>query len=106
MAALLQLVPTPAPTPLSILAPDLQTKLSAFNELTRDMRAAGVKVEALAVLDHTIFVSPESVDLIARRFAHEVRGSRYRTSGKYTRNAVTIRGVDVVWLTPVKEQNR
>jgi hypothetical protein len=106
MGASLQLVPPPVVRPASILAPEFLPKLSAFNDLTRDMRAAGLQLEQLAFLDNQIVITQDGVDLLARRFGHELRGSRYRTEGKFTRNAVTVRGVDVVWFTQVLEQDR
>ncbi|MDZ7888953.1 MAG: hypothetical protein U5M72_06805 [Pseudomonas sp.] len=102
----LQLVPPPAYRPMSITSEAFLPKLSAFNDLTRAMREAGVTIEAMSFLDGRIFVRPGDIDLLARRFGHEVRAQRYRTSGKFTRHVVTIRTVDVVWFTPIKEQDQ
>lgn len=104
--ASLQLVPPPVQRPMSITAPEFLPKLAEFNELTRDMRAAEVHIEQLEFLDNSICIAADSVELMARRFGHELRGSRHRTVGKYTRHAVTIRGVDVVWFSPIKEQDQ
>lgn len=102
----LQLVPPPAYRPMSITSEEFLPKLAAFNALTRAMRECGVTIEAMSFLDGQIFVRPGDLDLLARRFGHEVRSSRHRTSGKFTRHAVTIRGVDVVWFSPIKEQDQ
>ncbi|MDD1014563.1 hypothetical protein [Pseudomonas rubra] len=91
---------------ISILAEEFPVKLSAFNELTRDIRESGIEVLRLEFADNKIFISPLSVDLMSRRFGHELRGVRYATVGRRTRNTVTIRGVDVVWLSLVKEQDQ
>jgi hypothetical protein len=102
----LQLLPPPVQRPMSITAPEFLPKLAEFNELTRAVRDADLQITAMSFLDNTITISPDSVELLARRFGHEVRGQRHRTQGRFTRNAVTIRGVDVVWFSLVKEQNR
>lgn len=91
---------------MSILADEFPIKLCAFNELTRDMRDAGITVERLEFADNKIFINPLSVDLMSRRFGHELRGVRYATVGRRTRNTVTIRGVDVIWFSLVKEQDQ
>lgn len=106
MSMPLQLVPPPVQDPMSITAPEFLPKLAAFNDLTRAMRDAGIKVEQLEFLDNTMFIHVDSLDVLSRRFAHEVRSQRYRTDGKFTRHCVTIRGVDVVWFGLVKEQDR
>lgn len=104
--ASLQLVPPPVQRPMSIIAPEFLPKLTEFNDLTRAVRDAGLQVTAMSFLDNTITISADSVEHLLRRFAHEVRGQRHRTQGRFTRNAVTIRGIDVVWFSLVKEQNR
>ena len=104
--ATLQLVSPPVPRPLSILSPEFLARITAFNDLTRDMRAAEVHIEHLEFLNNSIFIATDSVELVARRFGHELRSSRHRTVGKFTRHAVTIRGVDVVWFSPIKEQDQ
>ncbi|WP_405119465.1 hypothetical protein [Pseudomonas leptonychotis] len=104
--ASLQLVSPPVQRPMSITAPEFLPKLAEFNELTRSVRDAGLQITAMSFLDNTIIISIDSVELLARRFGHEVRGQRHRTEGRFTRNAVTIRGVDVVWFSLVKEQNQ
>jgi hypothetical protein len=106
MNASLQLTPPPTVYALSILAPEFQSKLSSFNDVMRSLRTAEVVIESMSFLDNEIGVASDCVELISRRFAHEVRGQRQRPAGKQTRHAVTIRGVDVVWFTPVKEQNQ
>jgi hypothetical protein len=94
------------PPPLSILAAEFPVKLSAFNELTRDLRSCGIELVGLKLADNQIQINAESVDLLSRRFGHELRSIRYSTTGKLTRSTVTIRGVDVIWYGPLKEQDR
>lgn len=96
-----------APLPgLSILAEEFATKLAAFNGLTRDMREAGITIKALVFPDNKIFVDPQSLDLLSRRFGHELRGMRCNAEGRFARNTATIRGVGVVWFTLVKGQDQ
>lgn len=98
-------LPTERP-PMSILAADFPVKLSAFNELTRDMRDAGIQVVSLELSVNRIKIDAESVDLLSRRFGHELRSIRYSTVGRRTRSSVTIRGVEVMWFSLVKEQDQ
>ncbi|WP_372437389.1 hypothetical protein ACCM60_21740 [Pseudomonas chlororaphis subsp. aureofaciens] len=103
----LYLVPAPAAAqPLSILAEEFPKKLAAFNDLTRDMREAGIVIKALVLADNKIFVDPNSLDLLSRRFGHELRGVRCNAEGRLARNTASIRGVGVVWFTRVKEQDK
>lgn len=94
------------PPPLSILADEFPVKLSAFNELTRDMRSAGIEIIGLKLADNQILIKPENVDLMSRRFGHELRSMRYSSAERLTISTVTIRGVDVVWYGPRKEQDQ
>ncbi|MFJ7792942.1 hypothetical protein [Pseudomonas sp. NPDC096950] len=102
----LSLVP-PKPKPaLSLMAPEFQPLLSTFNDLTRDIRAAGVAVLELNFLENRIVVSVDDVDLIARRFAHEIRSQSSKTQDGMTRHSVQIRGIHVSWFSLVKEQDQ
>lgn len=92
--------------PLSILTDEFPTKLATFNSLTRDMRDAGIVIKALVLSDNKIFVDHHSLDLLSRRFGHELRGMRCLAEGRFSRNTATIRGVGVVWFTLVKEQDQ
>lgn len=92
--------------PMSILAAEFPVKLSAFNELTRDIRDSGIEIIGLEFANNKILISPQNVDLLSRRFGHELRAIRYSTVGRRTRSTVTIRGVDVVWFSLVKEQDQ
>ncbi len=94
------------PPPLSILAADFSVKLSAFNELTRDLRSSGINVVGLELAENRIRIDTESVDLLSRRFGHELRSIRYATVGSRTCGTATIRGVDVAWFSLVKEQDQ
>ncbi|MFJ2713448.1 hypothetical protein ACIOZM_21580 [Pseudomonas sp. NPDC087346] len=102
----LHLVPPPAAQPLSILAEAFSEKLSAFNDLTRDMREASIVIKALAFPDNKIFIDPASVEVFSRRFGHELRAMRYSPAGRFTCNTVRLRGVDVAWYSLVKEQDQ
>lgn len=102
----LSLVPPQPKPPLSLLEPEFQPLLSTFNELTRDIRAAGVPVLELNLLEKRIVVSIDDVDLIARRFAHEIRSQSSKTQDGMTRHSVQIRGIYVSWFSLVKEQDQ
>ncbi|WP_025129698.1 hypothetical protein [Pseudomonas sp. PH1b] len=103
--AALYLVGTQPPQPPSILAEEFPVKLSAFNELTREIREAGITIKHLVFVDNKIFIDQSSVELFLRRFGHELRRISYSPAGRFTRNTVTVRGVDVAWYTQVKEQD-
>lgn len=109
MGAVLQLPiqhQPPAPPALSYLTEAFAARLQAFNAMTRAIRGAGIEIQALIALDNRIYIRAEDSDLVKSNFLSEVRGIRCRTVGRYTHNVVTIRGVDVAWLTPVKEQDQ
>ncbi|MBV4551745.1 hypothetical protein HU742_011415 [Pseudomonas sp. SWRI102] len=102
----LDLVRRSAPVkPLSILAEAFAVQLSAFNELTREIREAGVSIKLLVFLDNRIFIELSSLELFIRRFGSQMRGIRYSPAGPLTCNTVTVQGVDVAWFTSVKEQD-
>lgn len=103
----LNLAATAAPVqPLSILTEAFPAQLSAFNELTRDIRDAGVSIMLLVLLDNKIFIELSSLERFMCRFGSQLRGIRYSPAGPLTCNTVTVRGVDVAWFTPVKEQDQ
>lgn len=104
--AFLALVPPRPKPPLSLLAPEFQPQLTAFNELTREIRAAGGSVQALSFLDKRIVISSTDVDMISRRFAHEIRSQSSKTLGRSTRHSVRIRDMYVSWYSLVREQNQ
>lgn len=109
MGAVLQLPiqhQPPAQPALSCLNEAFAARLQAFNAMTRDLREAGIEIRALVVLDNRIFIHAADSDLLKSNFLPEIRGMRYRTKGLWTLNVVTIRGVDVAWTTPVKEQDQ
>lgn len=89
-----------------VLTPAFAEQIKAFNGLTRDMRAAEIRIQALAFPDNKVFIHPDSVELLAKCFGKELRGLRYRADGRYTRNVVTIRDIDVIWYTPIREQDQ
>ncbi|OLF53771.1 hypothetical protein [Pseudomonas chlororaphis] len=103
--AALYLIGVQVAMPPSILADDFPTKLAAFNDLTRDIRGAGIAIKHLVFVDNKIFIEQPSVDLLLRRFGHELRRLRSSSSGRLTCHTVTIRGVDVAWYSLVKEQD-
>lgn len=92
--------------PLSILAEEFSVKLSAFNDLTRDIRSTGIAIKHLQFLDNTIYIEQSSVELFLRRFGHEMRSARQSPAGRFTCNVVTVRRVDVAWYTLMKEQDQ
>ncbi|APC18574.1 hypothetical protein BLL42_23725 [Pseudomonas frederiksbergensis] len=91
---------------MSIFAEEFLPKISSFNSLTRDLRKAGIEIKHLVFLDNKIFIESSSVRQLHREFGDELRGIRYSTEGRVTRNTVTVRGVDVTWLSQVKEQDQ
>ncbi|PMY40080.1 MULTISPECIES: hypothetical protein [Pseudomonas] len=104
--AALYLVGVQAALPPSILADDFPAKLSAFNDLTRDFRQADIEIKHLVLADNKIFIEPSSVELLTRRFGHELRRMRSSSKGRFTCHTVTVRGVDVAWYSLVKEQGQ
>lgn len=90
----------------SVLAEDFAVKLSAFNELTRDIRAAGVVIKHLVLVDNKIFIDQDSVDLFLRRFGDELHRISFAPVGRCTRNTMRVRGIDVAWYTLGKEQDK
>jgi hypothetical protein len=91
--------------PWSILTEAFPAQLSAFNELTREIREAGVSIKLLVFLDNRIFIESSSLELFMFRFGSQLRGIRYSPVGPLTCNTVTVRGVDVAWFTSVREQD-
>lgn len=92
--------------PLSILNDDFSVKLSAFNDLTRDIRNAGIGIKYLLFLDNTIYIELPDVELFLRRFGHELRNARHTPAERLTRITVGMRGIDVAWYSLVKEQDQ
>ncbi|CAD5107205.1 hypothetical protein [Zestomonas carbonaria] len=90
----------------TVLTPELGSRLQAVNAMTRTLRAAGIRIEHVVVLDSTVFIAPESSDLLASLFRGKWRGASWTTVGKHTKNMVTLDGVRVAWMTPVKEQDQ
>jgi hypothetical protein len=93
-----------AVSPLSILTDEFSMRLVAFNGLTRDMRRAGVAIKSLVFAQNSIFIHAAQVALLCRRFEDELRGVRSTSEGRFVRNCVTIRGVNVVWFSLIREQ--
>ena len=107
--ARLYLVGAAAPivkAPLSILAETFLPDLERFNQLTRDMRAMGITVVGADFPDNCLVIEEEQAELLARAFAHEIRSVRTKagTGGRIARRTATIRGIDVVWHTVLREQ--
>ncbi len=86
----------------TVLTPDLADKLRALNDMTRRLRAVGVRIEAASPLDGQIFVNAEDSDQLAASFKHEWRGVSWSTKGVHTINSVRLGGCYVCWLTPAK----
>jgi hypothetical protein len=89
-----------------VLTPEFAEKLRAFNQLTREFRAADIGIEAMAFPDNKIFIHRDSAVLLSTHFGKELRGIRNRSDGRYTRHVVTIRAIDVIWFVPLKEQDQ
>lgn len=96
----------PAPSAPVYLDEYFVKQLAAFNSMTRALREAGIEILSLMQHDNRIYIRTEDSDLVKSNFLSEIRGMRYRTTDRVTHNVVTIRGVDVAWLTPVKEQDQ
>lgn len=90
----------------TVLTPELAGCLKSINDMSRRLRAAGVRVEATAVLDRTIFIRTEDSDVLAQVFSSEWRGVSWSTKGLTTINSVRLGDCRVCWLTPVKEQDQ
>ena len=88
----------------TVLTPELSDKLRALNDMTRRLRAAGVRIEAASPLDAKIFINAEDSEQLAASFKHEWRGVSWSTKGVHTLNSVRLGGCCICWLTPVKEQ--
>lgn len=104
----LKLVPPPTPQPWSILDEVCQLNLQMFNELTRDLREAGIPAIGLDILDRCIVVEEKHIEALSRCFGHEIRAPRTRCypgrQRHIVRRTVTIRGIDVVWFAVVELQ--
>ncbi|WP_228734207.1 hypothetical protein [Pseudomonas anatoliensis] len=92
--------------PLSILAEEFPVMLSAFNGLVREMRGVGVEIKQQVLPDNKVFIDAASADLFLEQFGGCLRGVRFSSAGRFTCNSVTVRGVDVVWLTLVRGQEQ
>lgn len=88
----------------TVLTPELSDKLRALNDMTRRLRAAGVRIEGASPLDAKIFINAEDSEQLAASFKHEWRGVRWSTHGTKTLNSVRLGGCCICWITPVKEQ--
>lgn len=86
----------------TVLTPELADKLRALNDMTRRLRAAGVRIEAASPLDGKIFIYAEDSDQLAASFKHEWRSPVWSTKGVHTINSVRLGGCYVCWLTPAK----
>ncbi|MGU0823083.1 hypothetical protein ACSEO6_24770 [Pseudomonas aeruginosa] len=86
----------------TVLTPELADKLRALNDMTRRLRAVGVRIEAAAPLDAKIFINAEDSDQLAASFKHEWRSPSWSTKGVHTINSVRLGGCQVCWLTPAK----
>ncbi len=86
----------------TVLTPDLADKLRALNDMTRRLRAVGVRIEAASPLDAKIFINAEDSDQLAASFSSEWRSPSWSTHGTKTINSVRLGGCYVCWLTPAK----
>lgn len=90
----------------TVLTEQLANSLKKVNDMTRRLRAAGIRVETASPLDLTIFIAADSAQQLADTFKKEWSGLSWTTCGNHTKNMVRLGGVCVAWLTPVKEQNQ
>lgn len=90
----------------TVLTAKLADSLQKVNDVTRRLRAAGIRVETASPLDLTIFIAADSAQQLADTFRNEWRGVSWTTCGTHTKNMVRLNGVCIAWLTPVKEQNQ
>ena len=88
----------------TVLTPELADKLRVINEMSRRLRAVGVRVEVTSPLDSKIFINAEDSDQFAAAFSKEWRGASWSTKGDRTTNSVRLGGCLVCWYTPIKEQ--
>lgn len=86
----------------TVLTPELADKLRALNDMTRRLRAAGVRVKSASPLDGKIFIYAEDSDQLAASFHSEWRSPVWSTKGVHTINSVRLGGCYVCWLTPAK----
>lgn len=86
----------------TVLTPELADKLRALNDMTRRLRAEGVRIEAASPLDAKIFIKAEDAGQLAASFKHEWRSPSWSTKGVHTINSVRLGGCYVCWLTPAK----
>ncbi|MDH0958978.1 hypothetical protein N5C54_14445 [Pseudomonas chengduensis] len=86
----------------TVLTPELADKLRALNDMTRRLRAEGVRIEAVSPLDGKIFINAKDSDQLAASFKHEWRSPVWSTKGVHTINCVRLGGCQVCWLTPAK----
>ncbi|XKP29468.1 hypothetical protein ACI514_08515 [Pseudomonas sp. M20] len=90
--------------PLSILAEGFPIMLSAFNELVRELRGAGIGIKEQVLLENKVVIDDDFADLFVVRFGDCLSGIRYSSAGQFTCSSVTVRGVDVVWMTLARGQ--
>jgi len=90
----------------TVLTPELAEALRLVNSMSRRLRAAGIRVEAMSPLDTSLFIDAVDAALFADQFRTQWRGMSWCTSGKYTRHSVYLGGVQISWLTSVKEQDQ
>lgn len=106
--AQLKLVPPPVQKQWSILDESFQLNLQIFNELTRNLREAGIPAIGLDFLDNCIVIEERHVQALARRFGHEIQPHSItcfpRVRSHIVRRTVTLRGIDVVWFAVVELQ--
>lgn len=88
----------------TVLTPELADKLRVINEMSRRLRAVGVRVEVTSPLDSKIFINAEDSEQLAASFRSEWRSPSWSTHGTKTINSVRLGGCYVCWLTPVKGQ--
>jgi hypothetical protein len=88
-----------------VLTPQLAKQLRQFNDVWRALRAAEIPLVGGSQADLTIFIDAEQAPALVRAFRSELRGMLARAHGRVCFNSVLVRGVRILWTTPIKEQD-
>lgn len=106
LANTVHLVPRSNRPPMSILNEQFQPRLEKLNQLSRELRAAGVVVVNMHLEENLLVIDEEHTAQLASRFSSEIRGIRSKAieGTNLARRTVTIRGVDILWFSQLKEQ--
>lgn len=106
MGAVIQLFAAPEPPACTVLTTELACRLGKLNQVCRELRNAGIPPVAIDLDSSTITIARESVPTLVDQFHRRFRGLMSRTTGRFTRHRTEINDVNVVWWSPVKEQDQ